>query len=513
MTACGIPESWTEYVKGELASDRMESLSEHLAVCPTCTEEVRQLRLVLQGLGSLPEVEPSAAFLKRLDQRLAAATARQRPLEARLHRAPFFKRLWWATRRQWASIPGWALSACGHLLVFALLFWLLTPPPVSSPDEVIRYAPGEDLEPPPLTENVPPPLSPLTEEARRQLQRHLKGVRELRLDPAAQRDTLREVIGDDGLALLEEGLRWLAAQQQEEGGAWDPVPFSGRQGSKTLVTGLALLPFLVRGELEAEESPFATVVEEGLNYLASVQQPDGCLGTGRDDIMFTHSVACLCLMEASWADGDQWEDAARAAVAFLVAQQSPRGGWGEERHARWANMRVTVWAYQSLQLATFLEYPLAETTMLQAERWLAARRGENGLYAYSDPYPFPLGPYYPTAAGASLQSWALLEPRDEAAPDEAARTTLDWLLAKGQGPDEKDPLERDFSAWHFSALALWGFSDERAAAFLREGASRLAGRVGDNGIADRWELHGGRLYSTCFALLFLETPIRYPREG
>lgn len=56
-----LVELVTDWMEGALPDDARLQVEEHLAICPHCTDYVRQLRLSVEVLGESPRATPPAA--------------------------------------------------------------------------------------------------------------------------------------------------------------------------------------------------------------------------------------------------------------------------------------------------------------------------------------------------------------------------------------------------------------------------------------------------------------------
>jgi len=147
-----------------------------------------------------------------------------------------------------------------------------------------------------------------------------------------------------------KGLMWLARHQDPDG-SWGAASYANQcVGAKcggrgdpeydTGVTGLALLAFLGAGysHLSKDEFPdpvtpgrtlkFGEVVKNGLKWLMSKQDPEGCIGGRGMKYMYGHAIAATALSEAYGISATQlFKGPAQKAVDFIVAAQNPGRGW------------------------------------------------------------------------------------------------------------------------------------------------------------------------------------------
>src|SRR5439155_6568659 len=84
MTCAEFLERYTDFRDGLITAPReLRRFTRHLALCPACRRYDAALRRGLLALQSIQSIEPSPAFRRRLDARLAREPPRgQRPARA-----------------------------------------------------------------------------------------------------------------------------------------------------------------------------------------------------------------------------------------------------------------------------------------------------------------------------------------------------------------------------------------------------------------------------------------------
>ena len=70
----------SEYIDGELEPGARDALEEHLAGCPTCTEELESLRATVLMLRRMPEVEAPRSFRLAPEPAFTATPSPERPV-------------------------------------------------------------------------------------------------------------------------------------------------------------------------------------------------------------------------------------------------------------------------------------------------------------------------------------------------------------------------------------------------------------------------------------------------
>ncbi len=133
---------------------------------------------------------------------------------------------------------------------------------------------------------------------------------------------------------VEAGLRWLK-KHQSPNGMWDTVNYpvncsedpkcepgkashGSKDGADAAMTGYALMCFLSAGYDHKTGNTYRNVVKRGLEYLLSVQKPDGRLGARNyENAIATYA---LCDAYAMTNDADLKEPAQKAVNSILACQ-------------------------------------------------------------------------------------------------------------------------------------------------------------------------------------------------
>lgn len=168
-----------------------------------------------------------------------------------------------------------------------------------------------------------------------------------RTNKEAKRDMLKKFGGnDDTERAVSMALKWLAAHQNPQTGAWSlthsqvcngQCDHPGRRAfSMNAATGLALMCFLGAGQTHME-GEYQETVFKGLSFLIQsirVQKDIGGWyrgdghGQGLDD-MYSHGIASIAICEAYGMTRDpRLLDAAQLSINFMTYAQNPlTGGW------------------------------------------------------------------------------------------------------------------------------------------------------------------------------------------
>ncbi|ELP31901.1 prenyltransferase/squalene oxidase repeat-containing protein [Rhodopirellula baltica] len=173
---------------------------------------------------------------------------------------------------------------------------------------------------------------------------------------------------------VDEGLKWLASQQAEDG------RFPSEEVAQPAVTSLAIMAFLSRGHLP-DKGPYGAQISRAIDFVLSTQRrrgyfslqpvlpPVGHLKPSQT-VIYNHSIAGLMLGEVygmgSGERSERIEEALHRALVFhrevqsrTKGKESDRGGWRygyPESPDAASDMSVTGWALMFLRSARNAEF-------------------------------------------------------------------------------------------------------------------------------------------------------------
>ena len=345
----------------------------------------------------------------------------------------------------------------------------------------------------------------------------------------------RMLIPAETEAVVDRGLDFLARAQQPDG-RWSLGRFPGATAadapklqSDTAATGLALLSFLGAG-YDHFDGKHRDTVRKGLEFLLSVQKPDGDLYIPSDQLsnscawLYSHGIATMALCEAVGMTGDEIvKPAAEKACGFIVAAQHPeRGGWRYTPRSD-ADLSVSGWmlvALRSGQLAglTIEGRPLDGVRKLLDAATAPAGPAGRPVYHYNprkpDQRPSQSSSACMTALGTLMRLHTGWTASDRRVID-AAKTLEATVPAYGT----REQKIRDCYLWYYASQVLVHTGGDGWERWYRSLGDQLAARQETAGekrgswdplgaVPDRWGLYGGRLYVTTLHLLTLEVPAR-----
>ncbi len=323
-----------------------------------------------------------------------------------------------------------------------------------------------------------------------------------------------------GESAVQAALKWLAAVQSPDG-HWDAAHYgAGKEtnaidghdrrgaGSKadSGITGMALLAFLGAGNTHLQ-GKHAVTVQHGLEYLISIQAPNGNLGGSAEvySFMYCHGISTFALSEAYAMTGDKrLEKPLRAALAYTLSAQHPTtGGWRYQPQETGDTSQLG-WQLMALKSAELSGIEMPSRTRDGMVRFL--RSVSSGRAA-------GLGSYRPgerpsrTMTAEALLCRQFLGVTQAASTEEAA----DFVMSELPG-DERPNLYY----WYYGTLSMyqvqgprWQRWTESLQATLLKQQETAGDAVGSWKPDAVWGGYGGRVYSTAMSALCLEVYYRY----
>ncbi len=342
----------------------------------------------------------------------------------------------------------------------------------------------------------------------------------LRLLPDRSRQAERRGATPQSEAAVQQGLKWLAANQEPDGrwrasrhGAGRETRVAGqdRHGAgvraDTGMTALALLSFLAAGHTH-RQGPYRENVRKGLDFLLGAQRSDGSLQGKATSFaaMYCHSMATFALSEACALTGDaRLEQPVRRAIGHIVAAQDRGGGGWRYTPGDPGDTSQLGWQLMALKSGELAGIPIPSSTRQRAVRFLASvSSGRNGGLASYRPKERITRPM---TAEALYCRQLLGMPAGSPTAGEAA----DYLLGElpGEGPV-------NLYYWYYCTLALCPMQGDHWYRWNQALQKDLISRQCSSGTlsgswdpATVWGGYGGRVYSTALATLCLEVYYRY----
>jgi hypothetical protein len=357
-----------------------------------------------------------------------------------------------------------------------------------------------------------------------------------RLDPNRSALAYRAGASPASEQAVERALNWLARHQDDDG-RWDAATAKYDDGTAvqgdddftvhcppgetcfgecvyweadTALTGLALLSYLGAGYTQTD-GKYAETVGKGLDYLRSVQKPDGDLrGKSRAVGMYCHAMATIALCEAYALTGDErLRGPVERAVDFLVHGRARDGlAWRYAPGAPVGDTSILGWVVMALKSAREVGIQVPSTLQSGTLGWLAkVASGEaRGLARYQ-----PSDSISPTM---TAEAWVCRQFLAVGGPGPASTEAADYLLAHGPKRDQYN-----LYYWYYGTLAMYQHGGPSWARWNGEVRDEIVRRQRVGGhIAGSWDpddspygSKGGRIYCTALATLSLEVYYRYLR--
>jgi hypothetical protein len=342
----------------------------------------------------------------------------------------------------------------------------------------------------------------------------------------------------DGVPIA--ALTWLAKHQSADG-RWDADGFdaqcksgqtcSGKGDALNDVglTGLALLCFLGAGETNLSGLHQRTV-RNGILFLKSVQDDDGCFGT-RTGKAFQYSHACAALAMAEAYGMTQMpvlQKPAQRGLDFVMKSRNPYKAWRYGVADGDNDVSVTGWMVMALKSGRMAGLAVEESALRDAAAFVDELTDPNcGRTGYQQRGTPParnvdqLAKFPPekseslTAVGMLVRIFA----DHTGAEDKAIDRGADLLAALPPKWDESSG-QVDLYYWYYGSLAMHQVGDRRwnkwndalkTALIDHQHTDATKCDFGSWDPVDPWSQEGGRVYATAINCLTSEVYYRYPR--
>jgi len=532
-------------------------------VCPACGGQAVPASDPAPGPSTAKDLRHAQTF--PVFSGIAGPKKRGLPTPQRTgRRSPPLARFIEATQRSVSRSPFLVFSIAAHLLLVALVATLVfttvderknlpvylslhdrddgppgpgdgeddrdeEPPPVQ--EEKAPEKPTEVAAPPPTPQNAPAPIgarpgpsppSPENPKVPRAF-----GAR----SGKGKGEALQRYGGSHASeAAVLHGLAWLA-RHQDQSGKWSASGFCahcregelcsgrGRAYYDVGLTGLALLGYLGGGYTH-REGPHADTVGRAISYLSEVQYRDGCFGAKLGNHMYNHAICTLAITEAYALTRDhELRRIAEKGLSYLVSAQQKGGGWDYTQMKTNRNdTSITGWAVMALKSAHSAGLRFPQMSWLRARRFLRKMTASDGRVRYAD-RGF-IGFKGQTRYGIGMAAVGLLCGLYFGEPPGSPRMAKLAAKLKANPPDawalRKERLHT-YYYWYYATLALfhvggnsWRDWNSRMRDFLIARQRRDGCAMGSFDPDDGWlGPHGGRVYTTVFAVLILEVYYRY----
>lgn len=343
---------------------------------------------------------------------------------------------------------------------------------------------------------------------------------------------------------VDLALEWLKNHQSPDG-RWDCDGFDAQCKSNKCsgpgesvfdpgISGLALLCFLGAGETH-QSGNYKETVKEGLKYLRSIQDTEGCFGPRTSQqFQYNHMCASLAMTEAyGLTQSVIFKDAAQRGVNFIHQSQNPYLAWRYGVRDGDNDTSVTGWAVMGLKSAVLAELDVDKGAFRGALDWIdKMTEPEFGKCGYQQRGGAParttaMQQKFPATESESLTAVGVLtrvfahSTGGEGDPkkDEMITKGCDLMLKKLPKWDV-DAGTIDFYYWYYGSLAMFQVGGQywdkwnpamQTAIIEHQRKEPDRDEKGSWDPEDPWAPEGGRVYATTLNCLCMEVFYRYGR--
>jgi len=345
---------------------------------------------------------------------------------------------------------------------------------------------------------------------------------------------------------VELGLKWLADHQDVDGdGMWDCDDFmkhdppedkcdgAGKQHYDPGVTGLALLAFLGAGYTDrgtAKENRFAKNVRQGLRYLITIQDEEGCFGPrSSQHFMYNHAIAALSMSEAYWMTRNpRYKRPAQDGLNFIAQARNPYLAWRYNVRGGENDTSVTGWCVMALKSGKFANLDIDPDAFEGARQWIEKMTDQDtGKVGYimtggQVARPESLQDKFPADKSEAMTAVGILTRiflGEDPTQSPMIRKGADLCVAKPPtwNPDDGSI---DMYYWYYGTLAIFQVGGEAwkkwnaamtKAIVEHQWPKGSGSKTGSWDPLDPWGPDGGRVYATACMVMCLEVYYRYDR--
>ena len=192
-------------------------------------------------------------------------------------------------------------------------------------------------------------------------------------------------------------LRWLANHQMPDGGwSFDLALCPSCHGqcrdsgklaeARNAATGLALLPFLGRGDTHKESKRYKATINNGLTFLINRMQvgPRGGALNEPGGNMYSQGIATIAICEAYAMTNDRkLLLPAKAALNFIASSQDPKGGGWRYQPRERGDTSVLGWELMALKSGLMANLDIPRNFSQKASRFLDSVQSDGGAVRLS----------------------------------------------------------------------------------------------------------------------------------
>ena len=341
---------------------------------------------------------------------------------------------------------------------------------------------------------------------------------------------------------VDLGLRWLAQHQDFDDGKWDCDDFvkhdpaddkSGGPGGPLYdvgATGLSLLAFFGAGYTDRgspRENKYARNVRQGLRYLMTSQDDEGCFGNRSSQyFMYNHAIAALSMCEAYWMTRNpRYKRPAQEGLNFIAKSRNPYLAWGYKPRGGENNTSVTAWMVMAIKSGKYGGLDIDPDAFEGARQWIDKMTNpEFGQVGYNMPggasaRPQRMVDKFPPEKAQAMTAMGILTRislREDPRKSRMIRKGTDLCLERLPKWDP-DAGTIDMYYWLMGSMAMFQVGGSawkkwngamKQAIVEHQHPKGSGSRTGSWDPIGVWGGDGGRVYSTALMTLCLESYYR-----
>lgn len=311
--------------------------------------------------------------------------------------------------------------------------------------------------------------------------------------PTQAEKTAKELMGADGEAAVNKGLRWLANKQIKRGadrGAMGKASYSGTPG----IAGLAGLAFMCQGSTPGI-GRYGKEVKNAVDFVVNSTSDTGYIagnGGGHGN-MYAHGFATLFLSQShGMTDDERAKEALQRSVGMLIEAQNDQGGWRYQPSKSDADLSVTVCQIMALRGARDAGLNVPDATRQKCIEYVKKSNARNGSFSYTLGYGGG-GSFALTAAGlVSLYSAGIYEGK-------MIENGLTFLERGGVSTGG----HYYFYGHYYSCQAFWHAGGDRWEKWYKNLKADILSKQKADG---SWSSNYGSEFGTAMACIILQMP-------
>ncbi len=338
--------------------------------------------------------------------------------------------------------------------------------------------------------------------------------------------------GSKAQRAVEWGLQWLANHQSADG-SWDSDGFQAQCKTNICegkghplydagLTGLALLAFLGAGYTH-NFGKYKDNVRNGLRYLTTIQDPEGCFGNRTaHNFTYSHAICTLAMTEAyGLTQFALFKGPAQKGLDFVSRCRNPYAAWRYGIQPGDNDSSVTGWMVMAIKSGEAAGLQINPDDFKGTRDFLDSVTDELGKVGYTQRGNGPVRlegkqEEFPDQFSEALTAVGVLSRvfmKEDPAKSEKIKNGADLMLTK---LPTWEPPKLDFYYWYYGTLAMYqvgGKHFDQWNKAMQDAVIKTQESEGDEkgswAPKDAWGEEGGRIYSTALLTMCLEVYYRY----